>query len=72
MNPTQQSILVGVILGAGLGALGGYLFGRGLDDPDDNESLKVAAQSVRASDAIKIIISIMGVLRGISSLRGAG
>ena len=72
MNPKQQSILVGAILGAALGALGGFLFGRGLDDPGDDESLAVAARSVQATDAIKIIIAIMGVLRGIASLRAAG
>ncbi len=72
MNSKQQSILVGAILGAALGALGGFLFGRGLDESGEEESLAVAARSVQASDAIKIIIAIMGVLRGISSLRGAG
>jgi hypothetical protein len=71
MNPRQQSILVGALLGAGMGALGGYLFARGLDEPGDDESLAAAARSVRPSDVIKLIISIMGVLRGISSLRGA-
>ena len=72
MNPKQQGILVGAIVGAGLGALGGYLFTRGLDEPGEEESLAIAARSVNASDAIKLIISIMGVLRGISSLRAAG
>lgn len=72
MNPKQQGILVGAIIGAGLGALGGYLFARGLDEPGEEESLAIAAKSVQASDAIKLIIAIMGVLRGISSLRAAG
>ena len=72
MNPKQQGILIGAIIGAGLGALGGYLFARGLDQPGEEESLAVAAKSVHASDAIKLIIAIMGVLRGISSLRAAG
>ena len=72
MNPRQQSILIGALLGAGMGALGGYLFGRGLDEPGEEESLAVAVRSVHAGDAIKLIISIMGVLRGISSLSGRG
>jgi len=72
MNPKQQSILVGAVLGAAMGALGGFLFARGLDEPGQDESLAVAARSVHAGDAIKLIISIMGVLRGISSLRAAG
>jgi hypothetical protein len=72
MNPKQQSILVGAILGAAFGALGGYLFARGMDEADEGESLAVAAKSVNAGDAIKLIIAIMGVLRGISSLRAAG
>ena len=72
MNPRQQSILVGALLGAGMGALGGYLFARGLDESGEEESLAVAARSVQPGDAIKLIISIMGVLRGISSLSGRG
>ena len=71
MNPKQQSILVGAILGAAFGALGGFLFARGMDEAGEEESLAVAARSVHAGDAIKLIIAIMGVLRGISSLRAA-
>jgi NhaP-type Na+/H+ or K+/H+ antiporter len=73
MNLRQQSILIGAILGAGLGALGGYLFVRGLDESGEGEeSLAVAARSVQAGDMIKLIIAIMGVLRGVSVLRDAG
>lgn len=72
MNSQQQSILIGAIIGAGLGALGGFLFARGMDEAGEEESLAVAAKSVNASDAIKLIIAIMGVLRGVSSLRAAG
>jgi hypothetical protein len=71
MTLSQRSILVGAILGAGLGALGGYLFARGLDENGETESLAVAARSVHAGDVIKLIIAIMGVLRGISALREA-
>jgi NhaP-type Na+/H+ or K+/H+ antiporter len=72
MSAKSQSILIGAIIGAGLGALGGYLFTRGLDEPEEEESLALVAQSVHASDALKLIIAIMGVLRGVSALRSAG
>jgi hypothetical protein len=72
MNPRQESMLIGAILGAGLGALAGYLFTRGMEEAGEEESLAAVARSVNAGDVIKLIISIMGVLRGVSSLRGAG
>jgi hypothetical protein len=71
MNAKQQSILVGAIIGAGLGALAGYLFTRDMDESNDERSLTVVARSVSAGDAIKLIIAIMGVLRGVSALRDA-
>jgi hypothetical protein len=72
MNPKQESILIGAIIGAGLGALAGYLFTRDLDESGEEESLAVVARSVHAGDVIKLIIAIMGVLRGVSALRNAG
>jgi hypothetical protein len=71
MNARQQSILVGAIIGAGLGALGGYLFARNMDGSRNEESLAVAARSVQAGDAIKLIIAVLGVLRGVSALLDA-
>ena len=68
MNSTQQSIIVGAVLGAALGALGGYLFTRDLNTSDEAESLTLYARSVPAGSLLKLLISIMGVLRGISQL----
>jgi hypothetical protein len=69
MNPKQQSIIIGAILGAGLGALGGYLFTRNMDlTREGEESRALAIRSVGAGDVVKLIISVLGVLRGIAEL----
>jgi hypothetical protein len=71
MNPRQKSIIVGAILGAGLGALGGYLFTRNIDMdliPEGERSRSLDLQSVGAGDVVKVIIAVLGVLRGIAEL----
>ena len=42
-----------------------------MDDSGDGESLVVAARSLQAGDAIKLIIAVMGVLRGVYALLDA-
>jgi hypothetical protein len=69
MNTQQKSILIGAILGAGLGALAGYLFTRDLDEfGEGGDPQAVSLRSVRAGDMVKLIIAIMGVLRGVAEL----
>jgi hypothetical protein len=69
MNPRQKSILVGAILGAGLGALGGYLFTRGLDMPREGDrSRKLSLQAVPPGDLVRVFIGIMAALRGVAEL----
>jgi NhaP-type Na+/H+ or K+/H+ antiporter len=71
MNPKQKSIIVGAVLGAGLGALAGYLFTRNMDmdvTREGEESRSLALQSVGAGDVVKVIIAVLGVLRGIAEL----
>jgi NhaP-type Na+/H+ or K+/H+ antiporter len=69
MNPRQQSMLIGALVGAALGAVGGYLFTRNLDDtPERGETLAVATRSVSAGDVVKLIIAVMAVLRGVAEL----
>jgi uncharacterized membrane protein (UPF0136 family) len=71
MNPKQQSIIAGAILGAGLGALAGYLFTRNLDmemTAEGEQSRALAFRSVRAGDVVKLIIAVLGVLRGVAEL----
>jgi hypothetical protein len=69
MNPRQKSILVGTILGAGLGALGGYLFTRGLEMPREGDrSKQLSLQAVPPGDLVRVFIGIMAALRGIAEL----
>jgi hypothetical protein len=69
MNPKQKSMVIGAILGGVLGALGGYLFTRGLDLPrEEDEPKALALRSVPPGEMVKLAISIMGVLRGIAEL----
>ncbi len=69
MNPRQKSVIIGGIVGAVLGALGGYLFTRGLDLPrEEEEESGLSLRSVPPGEMVKLVISIMGVLRGIAEL----
>jgi hypothetical protein len=67
MNTQQKSVIVGAILGASLGALGGYLFTRGLDVPRD-ETEGFSLRSLPPGAIVSLLISIMAVLRGIAEL----
>ena len=70
MNSKQKSVLTGAILGAALGAVGGYLFTRGLDLPRDEEEQvdQLSLKSVPPGEMVKLFIAIMAVLRGIAEL----
>lgn len=67
MNTQQKSLIVGAILGATLGALGGYLFTRGLDVPREEEE-GLSLSSLPPGAVVALLISIMAVLRGIAEL----
>ena len=69
MNPKQKSLIVGAIFGAALGALGGYLFTRGLELPrEEEEPQSVSLRSVPPGDMVKLFIAVMAVLRGVAEL----
>jgi len=67
MNTQQKSVIVGAILGATMGALGGYLFTRGLDMPREEEE-GFSLSSLPPGAIVSLIISVMAVLRGIAEL----
>ena len=69
MDVRQKSIIIGAILGAGMGALGGYLFTRGLELPrEEAEEEGLSLRSVPPGEMVKLVIAIMGVLRGIAEI----
>jgi hypothetical protein len=68
MNARQKSVIVGAILGAAVGALGGYLFTRGLDMSPERGSQELSLRSVPPGEMVKVFIALMAVLRGIAEL----
>ncbi len=69
MNAKQKSMVLGALVGAVLGGLGGYLFTRGLDMPrEEAEPEDLSLKSVPPGEMVKLAISIMGVLRGVAEL----
>ncbi len=68
MNARQKSMIIGAILGAVMGVLGGYLFTRGLEMPREEEPQGLSLRSVPPGEMVKLVIAILGVLRGIAEL----
>ena len=70
MNSKQKSVLTGAIVGAALGAVGGYLFTRGLDLPREGgeQPDRLSLKAVPPGEMVKVFIAIMAVLRGIAEL----
>jgi hypothetical protein len=69
MNAKQKSMIVGAIVGAALGAAGGYLFTRGLDvSHEGGESRQLSLRAVPPGEVVKLFIAVMAVLRGIAEL----
>ncbi|MBN1134965.1 MAG: hypothetical protein JXM73_00160 [Anaerolineae bacterium] len=69
MNTRQRTMFIGALIGAALGAAGGYLFSRGLDMPRAEEGAqRLSLRSVPPGELAKLGLSIMGVLRGIAEM----
>jgi hypothetical protein len=68
MNTKQKSVILGAIFGAALGALGGFLFTRGLEVPREEEDQGLSLSSLPPGAVVSLLIAIMGVLRGIAQL----
>lgn len=68
MNTRQKSILIGAIFGAALGALGGFLFTRGLEMPREEEEQGISLSSLPPGAVVALFIGIMSVLRGVAEL----
>ena len=69
MNAKQKTMIIGAILGAAMGALGGYLFTRGLDLPrEEEEPHGLSLRSVPPGEMVKLFIAVLAVLRGVAEL----
>ena len=67
MTKQQKIVVAGAILGGALGAAGGYLFGRGVEESGRRLEV-VSAQSLPTGEIVRLVISIMGVLRSVAEL----
>jgi len=69
MNTQRKTMLIGALIGAALGAVGGYLFSRGLEMPrEEEDAQRLSLRSVPPGELAKLGLSVMGVLRGIAEL----
>jgi hypothetical protein len=69
MNTRQKSMIIGAVVGASLGVLGGYLFTRGFDlHQEGRERQTLSLRTVPPGDLVKLFIAVMGVLRGVAEL----
>ena len=73
MNPKQKSMLLGALVGAGLGALGGFLFARSATvGMEEEETAQLSLQGIAPGEMVKLAISIMGVLRSVAEMGERG
>ena len=73
MNPKTKSVLLGALIGAGFGALGGYLYHRSAAAwLEDAEGREISLQAVAPGEMVKLAIAMMGVLRGVAELGQRG
>lgn len=65
MDSRTKSLIVGALVGAALGALGGYLFNRA----EEETPVELRAhRSIPAGDLAKLAASTVGLLRGIAEM----
>jgi hypothetical protein len=69
MNPKQQSVIIGAVAGAAIGAVAGFLFTRGLELPrEEEESRGLSLRRIPPGAVVSLFIAVMGVLRGVAEL----
>jgi hypothetical protein len=73
MNPKTKILFLGALIGAGFGVLGGYLYARsaaaGLEEAEGQE---ISLQGVAPGEMVRLVISMMGVLRSVAELGQRG
>ncbi len=67
MNQQQKIVVAGAVLGAVLGAAGGFLFSRGVEESGRRLG-DVSARSLPTGDIVRLAIGIMAVLRSLAEL----
>lgn len=69
MNAKQKSLLIGAVIGALVGAAGGYLFTRGVDvTSEERGPQELSLRSLPPGEIVKLVIGTMAVLRGVAEL----
>jgi len=73
MNPKQKSMMLGALIGAGLGALAGFLFARSATvGTEEEEATEITLQGIAPGEMVKLAISVMGVLRSVAEMGERG
>lgn len=67
MTRQQKIVIAGAILGGAIGAVGGALFSRGVEE-SPNRLENVSLKSLPTGDIVRLVISILAVLRSIAEL----
>jgi hypothetical protein len=69
MTRIQRSLIIGALVGAALGVVGGYLFSRGMDlAEEENRSRSLSLRSVPPRQAVGLFTAVLAVFRGIAEL----
>ena len=69
MTRIQKSLIVGALVGAALGVVGGYLFSRGMDIAEgENRSRSFSLRAVPPRQAVGLFTAVLAVFRGIAEL----
>lgn len=67
MNRQQKIVIAGAILGGALGAAAGFLFSRSAEESGRGLA-EITPKSLPTGDIVRLVISIMAVLRSVAEL----
>ncbi|MFC2023532.1 hypothetical protein ACFLT5_02210 [Chloroflexota bacterium] len=69
MTRIQKSLIIGALVGAVLGVVGGYLFSRGMEIAEgQNRSQALSLRQVPPGQAVRLFTAVLGVFRGIAEI----
>ena len=67
MTRQQKTVIGGAILGAAVGAMGGFLFSRSLDE-SGRSTQQVSLRSLPTGEVVRLVFSILAMLRSVAEM----